>query len=166
VRHSINEEDAEGGNIIFMLKRIGTKSIVNSRCFINFKLKSLILLSVISIVLLSLSGCGGSESSGSSGIAQENTTDGTTTAGTGSVTLNWNAPATNSNGSTLTDLAGYKVYYGLGSGQQNRTKSVNVGNYTSASVSGLSTGDWCFAVTAYDTSGNESTPSPEVCKII
>jgi hypothetical protein len=131
---------------------------------INHKFIKTVLLLLLSSLLLFLFGCGGGDNSAS--VAQGSNTDESSSTGTGSVTLQWNAPNTNANGSTLTDLAGYKIYYGLGSGQQNRTKSVDIGNYTSASVSNLSTGDWCFVVSAYDTSGNESSPSPEACKTI
>ena len=78
----------------------------------------------------------------------------------GSVTLRWDAPSTNSDGTPLTDLAGYIVYYGTFSG--NYPDSVNVGNITKLSRN-LSSGIWCFAVTAVDTSGNESDLSNEVC---
>jgi hypothetical protein len=134
---------------------------------IDFRFIRPILIPLLAIVLLSPFGCGGGgDNSSSAGSTYGGNTDEPASAGTGTVTLHWNAPNTNSNGSTLTDLAGYKVSYGPGSGQQNRTRSVDIGNYTSASVSNLSTGNWCFVVSAYDTSGNESLPSPEVCKTI
>lgn len=78
-----------------------------------------------------------------------------------SVSLSWDAPAANSDGSELTDLAGYKVYYGQVSGSY--SDSVDVGNTTDAAISGLSSGTWCFAVTAYDVAGNESSFSDEAC---
>jgi hypothetical protein len=147
----------------FVLKRVVRKRLAIVKV-INYAFKKTGLFSLVSILLLFLFGCGGDD--GSIGILQGSNADESASVGTGTVTLHWNAPNTNSNGSTLTDLAGYKVYYGPGSGQQNRTKSVDIGNYTSASVSNLSTGNWCFVVSAYDTSGNESLPSPEVCKTI
>jgi len=111
-------------------------------------------------------GCGGGGGGGSTAVAQGNNTDGTALNGTNSVTLRWNSPTSNANGSILSDLAGYKIQYGPGTGSQNLTHSVNIGNYTSATVNNLSSGYWCFTVTAYDTSGNESLPSPEACKTI
>jgi hypothetical protein len=147
----------------FVLKRILHKRLTIIDV-INHTFKKTVLLPLVFILLLFLFGCGGNDSS--AGVSHGSNTDESASVGTGTVTLHWNAPNTNSNGSTLTDLAGYRVSYGPGSGQQNRTKSVDIGNYTSASVSNLSTGDWCFVVSAYDTSGNESLPSPEVCKTI
>jgi hypothetical protein len=57
------------------------------------------------------------------------------------------------------DLAGYKVYYGTSS--RNYGKVITVGNVTSYTLTGMSTGNYYFAVTAYDTSGNESGFSNE-----
>jgi hypothetical protein len=78
-----------------------------------------------------------------------------------SVILSWDEPTTNSDGSQLTDLAGYKVYYGTSS--HNYSYSIDIGVTTGAAISSLSLETWCFAVTAYDTSGNESDYSDEVC---
>lgn len=142
------------------------------------------LLAILSLLLL-LWGCGGGggggggssissniDSGGSSGSGIGDIGLGDTGSGdspsdpdaTGSVTLSWEAPASNSDGSELNDLAGYKIYYG--SSSSNYTNSVDVGNYTSASISSLSSGSWCFATTAYDSSGNESAYSNETCTTI
>jgi PKD repeat protein len=76
------------------------------------------------------------------------------------VNLSWTAPTTNANGTPLKDLAGYKVYYGLAS--RSYSSDVDVGNRTTYTVSGLAGGKrYYFAVTAYDTSGNESAFSVE-----
>ncbi len=80
------------------------------------------------------------------------------------VTLSWDPPTTNADGTPLTDLAGYKVYYGNASG--NYTSNLDVGNVTTYTVTGLQPGTYYFAVTAYDTSGNESDFSNEVSTTI
>ncbi len=83
----------------------------------------------------------------------------------GEATLTWDPPTTNADGTPLTDLAGYKVYYGTESG--NYSQSIDVGNVTTYTVSGLTNGQtYYFAVTAYDTSGNESDYSNERAKTI
>ena len=88
-----------------------------------------------------------------------------TPVGTGSVTLSWQAPTTNEDLTPLTDLAGYRVYYGETSGVY--TDVVTVGNYTSASIGSLPTGKTLyFAVTAFDTSGNESSLSNEASIVL
>ena len=70
-----------------------------------------------------------------------------------SVTLTW-SPSTDSN------VAGYKIYYGVASGIY--TNSINVGNATNATISGLAAGvTYYFAATTYDTFGQESGYSNE-----
>ena len=89
----------------------------------------------------------------------------TETGNIDSVTISWSAPTLNVDGSPLAgDLAGYIIYYGQDSG--NYTELVDIGHITSASVSALTSGTWCFTVTAYDAAGNESDYSEEICKTI
>jgi hypothetical protein len=78
------------------------------------------------------------------------------------VQLQWDAPTTNTDGTPLTDLAGYELHFGQTSG--NYASTVNVGNTTSFSLtSGLVEGQtYYFAVKAYDSSGNKSGFSNEV----
>ena len=83
---------------------------------------------------------------------------------TGSVTLSWDEPTTNADGTSLEDLGGYNIYYGMSSG--NYSNSVNLGRQPGATISNLSAGTWCFAVTSYDLSGNESDFSGDVCTVI
>jgi hypothetical protein len=81
----------------------------------------------------------------------------------GVVTLSWNAPTTDADGTPLTDLAGYKVSYGNTS--RNYSQKIDVGNVTTYTAN-LSDGTYYFAVKAYDTSGNESAYSNEISKTI
>jgi len=81
------------------------------------------------------------------------------------VTLSWVPPVTDINGAPLTDIGGYKLYYG--SSSRNYTHVINVGRDTTYEVNNLTEGlIYYFAVTAYDTAGNESNYSHEVSKII
>lgn len=65
-----------------------------------------------------------------------------------------------------TDLAGYKVYYGYDSRRYNRVKMVMAPD-TSVTLHGLLKGRiYYFAVTAYDTVGNESRYSNELEELI
>ena len=69
--------------------------------------------------------------------------------------LSWDAPSTNEDGTPLTDLAGYKIYYGTASG--NYTQNIDVGNVTTYPVTNLTDGlTYYFVVTAYNTPRNES----------
>jgi hypothetical protein len=83
----------------------------------------------------------------------------------GEVTFNWSAPAFNVDGTPLKDLSGFKIYYGTASRLYDG--SIDVGNVSTARVSNLTDGlTYYFAITAYDTSGNESGYSNEVVKFI
>ena len=72
------------------------------------------------------------------------------------------SPQTNADGTPLKDLAGFRVHYGRERGKY--TDVVDVGRSTTCSLQSLPCGRFYFAVTAYDTSGNESKPSNEVWK--
>ena len=87
-------------------------------------------------------------------------------SGTGSVTLSWTAPTKNTDGTALTNLAGYRVHYGTSAG--NYTHSVQLPNksLTSVVIEDLTPARWYFAVQAYNTSGVESTFSGSVSKLI
>jgi len=80
-----------------------------------------------------------------------------------STTVAWTAPTTNTDGTPLTDLAGYKIYYGTTSG--NYPNSINAGKVTSYAFNNLTSGTpYYFVATAYDTTGFESAFSNEVAK--
>ena len=81
-----------------------------------------------------------------------------TSSNVNTATLTWEP-------STLTNLAGYKVYMGTASGVYGAP--ITVGNVTSYSVANLAIGStYYFAVTDYNTSGIESVFSNEVSKSI
>jgi hypothetical protein len=83
----------------------------------------------------------------------------------GSVTLSWQAPAENVDGTPLTDLAGYEIYYGQES--RNYYDSVYVdGRSTTSKTLQLPPGSYYFAMTAWDVEGNESAYSNEVIKTV
>lgn len=65
------------------------------------------------------------------------------------------------------DLAGYKIYWGLASRSYGTPVAVPLPHTPTATVSNLPTGrTYYFAVTAYDVSGNESGFSNEVSQTI
>jgi hypothetical protein len=78
---------------------------------------------------------------------------------TGTATLDWMPPTENTDGSVLTNLAGYTVYYGTSPG--NMTQSVKITNpgLTAYTLSNLPSGRWYFAVTSYSSTGLESSRS-------
>ena len=74
-------------------------------------------------------------------------------------TVDWTPPTENSDGSALSNLAGYKVYYGTSAKNLNQVVQVPNPGVATYTVSNLSSGTWYFAVSAYTTAGTESTPS-------
>lgn len=91
------------------------------------------------------------------------TESGTTT---GVATLNWTPPTRNTDGSTLTNLAGYRIVYGRSAGSL--TETVQIGNpgISSYMIENLAAGTWYFSVKTYSVSGSESTLSTLVSKTV
>jgi hypothetical protein len=77
----------------------------------------------------------------------------------GSATLNWQAPTTNTDGSTLTNLSGYRLAYGQSQGALSQSISIANPGVTTYTVNNLSNGTWYFALYAVAASGNESVAS-------
>ena len=145
-----------------------------------FNKKAFFIL-LTSLLITSLFGCGGG--GGSANLDASTTDNGAQTgdASTNSngaqsvtdgvvLTLAWDAPTTNTDGSSLnpaTDLSLYKIYYGTAS--LTYTTVVNITNPGTTTISqtlNLSPGTYYFAVTTVDASGQESSYSNEVMKTI
>ncbi len=116
----------------------------------NFQFLFLLVI-LFSLIIIGCEGCGGGG-------------NGNKSSSTKFVTLSWDPPTTNVDGTPVTDLTGYRIYYGLSS--RNYSWVIEVGNVTTYKIENLSPNTYYFAVTAYDTSGNESDYSNEVSKII
>ena len=82
-------------------------------------------------------------------------------SGNSSVTLSWSAPTQNEDGSTLTDLAGYTIYYGGSSGNYSNEIRINNPSVTTYVVENLSPNTYYFVATAFDAGGTESRYSGE-----
>jgi hypothetical protein len=80
----------------------------------------------------------------------------------GSVTISWDPPTMNTNGTPLTNLAGYKIYYGTS--PTSLTQSVQVTNPGLASyvIENLSPATWYFSLVSYTSSDIESPPTEPV----
>jgi hypothetical protein len=104
-------------------------------------------------------------STGSSAAAADTTsgtTGGTTAPGTtapapGTATVSWTAPAVDING--MTDVAGYRIYYGNAAGSLTHVIDVDDAAALTYTVGNLAPGTWYFAVTDYNAQKIESTSS-------
>ena len=147
----------------------------------------IVWIAVVGSLAIALAGCGDDES-GSSG--NESTTSSTsatappTVADTGSgtsttttppatpptstpasssnVTFGWQAPTENSNGTPITNLAGYKIHYGTASQQYTQVVEVSNPSLSRYVMDSLPSGTYYFAITAYNAQGIESALSGEV----
>lgn len=79
--------------------------------------------------------------------------------------VSWSAVTQNTDNSPITNLAGYKVYYGTSATALTQTVSVPATALT-ARVSSLSAGTWYFGVRAINTSDVESDTSAIASKVI
>jgi hypothetical protein len=84
----------------------------------------------------------------------------------GTATLAWAAPQTNADGSALSDLAGFRIYYGTAHASYSQTITVSGPSTLSYTIQNLSAGTYYMIVKAFDTSNNESASSAEVSKTI
>jgi len=113
--------------------------------FIHRVASSLTIVAVISISLL-LFGCGGVETP-------------VDKVPTGSVTLSWQTPTTNNDGTPLLDLAGYKIYYGSTPDASDFVVNITDPNITEVNIGGLTLERWYYTITAYNTFQHESERS-------
>jgi hypothetical protein len=84
----------------------------------------------------------------------------------GSATLSWSPPTLNTDGSALTNLSGYRIYYGTSAGALNQTVQLSGTGLTTYVFSNLPPATYYFAVTAYNSLSAESDRSNVVSKLI
>ena len=104
-------------------------------------------------------GTGGTGGSGGSG-------GGSGGGSIGTATLSWTPPSTRLDGSALTNLAGYRVYYGTSSGNYSDTITINNVGLTEYVIDNLPSNTYYFVITAVDSSGAESPYSAEASKAL
>ena len=108
---------------------------------------------------LSVAACGNvGVSNGTATVTNSSSGAGVATA-SGTATLNWDATTLNTDGTALTDLAGYKVFYGLSASSMDAVVELSDPSLTTYVVSNLSSGTWYFGVSAYTNIGTESAMS-------
>ena len=84
----------------------------------------------------------------------------------GNAALDWTAPTENTDGSVLSNLAGYEVHYGTNPQQLTQVEKITNPGLTSYVVDNLSAGTWYFSVSSYSTNGTESSSSAVVSTTI
>src|SRR5512146_1066148 len=133
-------------------------------------------LALAALICTGLAACGGSGSSsggspaasasgGSTGSLSPGSSDSSSSVPSNkSITLSWSPPTQNSDGSSLTNLAGYTLHYGTAS--QDYTGSIEITDPTKTSyvVSDRSfpPGTYYFAISAYNAQQVSSSLSGEV----
>ncbi len=80
-------------------------------------------------------------------------------AAPGTATVSWVAPTQNTDGSPLSNLAGYHVYFGTSATSVNQMQTVAGAGATNAVIGNLLAGTWFFGVKSYTNTGEESAMS-------
>jgi fibronectin type 3 domain-containing protein len=109
-----------------------------------------------------LAACSGGGGAGAAATATA-TSSPAPTSGVTNATLSWAAPTENTNGSPVSALGGYRIYYGTASRQY--TTSIDVSNpgLSTYVIDDLDIGvTYYFAIAAVTAAGVESALSPEV----
>lgn len=84
----------------------------------------------------------------------------------GSVTLEWQPPERNTDGSYAGDLAGYVIYWGIEPGNYDRQLRIENVGLTAYVVDSLTPATYYFAATAFNSVGVESDYSNEVVRSV
>lgn len=120
------------------------------------------LLTVLGMATVLVACGGGGTSSNASQSSVTGSSNGasaapSTATGIGAVTLNWMPPTANTNGSVLTNLAGYHIYYGTSPDKLTQMIALNNQGLTSYVVEGLTANTvYYFAITAVNSNNIQS----------
>ena len=107
-----------------------------------------------------------SVSDGSSSVSLEDFAVVVTEISSGNATLSWQPPTRRVDESPLTNLAGYRIYYGSSPGRYSNNVTLNNPGITTYVVENLTPGRWYFTMTAFDSDSVESELSDEASKSI
>jgi hypothetical protein len=112
------------------------------------------------------SGTSSSTPSGTTSPTSGSTPASTPAAHADSITLSWAAPTENTDGSALTNLSGFNIYYGNSATAMTQKVSINTVGLLTYVVGNLAAGTWYFEVVAVNSSGVQSGPSSTVSATI
>ena len=130
------------------------------------KILNIIYVISVAVCVSACSGGGGIGSPPNSG--QDGPGDGDNQPGDpcAVVNLSWTPPTHNTDGSILTDLAGYRLYYGFQSGLYSEQIELNDPTLDATELGGLEYGrSYYFVITAVNARGVESDYSGEAEKL-
>jgi hypothetical protein len=103
---------------------------------------------------------------GAGGPATQSATVTVNPANNGTATLTWTAPTTNTDGTPVTTLTGFHIYYGTNQSALTQSIAVSGATTTTYEVTGLASGTWYFAVAADAADGTESAQTSVGTKTI
>lgn len=85
----------------------------------------------------------------------------------GQCQLTWTLPTANTDGTALTNLSGYRMYSGCDTCPLGLYKQIAVPSTLFLDITGFAPGTYAFALTAYNTTANESSKTvPLILKVI
>jgi hypothetical protein len=84
----------------------------------------------------------------------------------GTTTVSWEIPNTNSDGTPLTNLGGFRIYYGTSADSLTKVAEIANSSVSTYVVTNLSPATWYFAIKTYTSSGVESAISNVASKTI
>jgi hypothetical protein len=87
-------------------------------------------------------------------------------AATGSVTLSWTPPSENEDGSQLSDLSAYRIYWGRAGQRYGPPVTINNPSVTRYVIEGLAPGTYEFVATAVNRAGVESRFSNAITRAV
>jgi hypothetical protein len=127
-------------------------------------------IALVAIVGLSVAACGGGGGDSGSSVGAGTpppTTNPPPPSGTlGSATISWTAPTQNTDGSALTDLAGYEIRFGQTASDLDSILTINGVGSQDRVIENLTKGTWYFSVAARNSQGLVSAHSDPVSKVI
>jgi hypothetical protein len=131
------------------------------------RLYSPLLSKILTVFFISLlmSACNSEENyglDGSSGTAGGGVVQGA------AISLSWVAPAEREDGNpiSMSEIAGYRVYYGTSQGDYSGQVDIAESSTMQATLNNLPSGTYYIVVTTYDVAGLESGYSEEVVKTV
>ena len=78
--------------------------------------------------------------------------------------MTWTPPSLNTDGSALSDVVAYRIYYGTSTSNLDSSVLVSGGTSTSTTIGGLNAATYYFAIVALNSTGVGSIPSSVVSR--